>query len=219
MLWVKKSKEINAAFKAALEPFLAASLPETDAGQAASDLMRALRFDLSRSATRLRRRLYGMFRSPLVLVELVRLGEDGWGLRPPEKEPDTVGDVVMDPFRVLSNFRVWGSANQRMSAPDRVVAFRVVFNALLSVTKSGQAPMTDAEAGALLAMHANEGGKKVKKDAVSPGIVRHFPSWGLQTPDAAGIEALLASLQTRGFVKPMEDKAMWRLTEEVRVEF
>src|SRR5690242_7858458 len=95
MLWAKKKKEIRAAVEQQLGAFLKTRAPGADAKALAGDLCEThVRVDMSRSATRLRRRMYAAWGKPnLAFGEVLRLTDKGLQARPNVPDPSTLGDV------------------------------------------------------------------------------------------------------------------------------
>jgi hypothetical protein len=222
VLWARHSKQLSASVAEEISPLLRGRLPDLEPLAVVQDLARnCSRYDMSRSAARFRRRLYAQWRSPLVLTEFVHLGPEGWGLRALAKDPAEVGDFCLEQFKALAAIRMWGAPGKaRLSNQERVVALKGVLNGVLKATKTGQPLMTDVEVAVLWALHANEGGRKVRMETLAPGVSRHLPLWGLQAPKEAELGALVETLKKRGFIKDLEDgNRQWRLQDWVMYPF
>jgi hypothetical protein len=192
----------------------------------ALDMVRQItRYDMSRSASRFRRRLYAQWRSPLVLNELVGLTKEGYGLRPAEPEPLDVGDVLVDQWRLVAIIKGWGApprgapkdVKDRLNPQDRVVALQCVMNALVDATYGDKTPVSDVEAAVLWSLHLSEGAKKVRKDQVAQNAGRHLPKWGLYLPSPMQLETVVKLLEERGYIK--SEGASWRITDVVTWPF
>jgi hypothetical protein len=204
MLWAKKLEECQASVAGELKKFLAPRLKTVKAEDVAADLMKtAVKVDMSRSAARVRRRLYAQWqRWDLCPGELVRLGPQGLELNPGLKSPDPVemGDLYVDPFRVLSVVKMLGLGGTRLNPLDRIKAFHTVFQSIIKTTKNKKTALSERAVAVLLALHAVEANREVLKPKVQDAVSRHFGQWGVPLPDDAEMEAAIAILEEHGAV-------------------
>lgn len=218
MLWAKKLEQCQAALTTELKKFLAPRLKGVKPEDVSADLMKtAVRVDMSRSAARLRRRLYAQWqRWDLCEGEVVRLGPTGVELRPgwKDKDPDELGDLYVDPFRVISVVKMLGLGGQaRLSNTDRIKGVSTVLNAIIKNTRHKGGPLSDRTVTVLMALHAVEANREVAKAKVTDTIARHCGQWGVPLPDAAELASDLATLQGNGAISDVGDA--WRLNDRM----
>jgi hypothetical protein len=218
MLWAKKLEECQAALGGALKKFLAPRLRDVKAEDVAADLVKtAVKVDMSRSATRLRRRLYASWgKYDLCEGELVRLSVQGLEVRPDllQRDPDEVGDLHVDPFRVLSVTRMLGLGGKtRLGHQDRVKAVHLVLSTLIGRTRSRLPPLTERTVAVLMAMHAVEASHEVPKLTLHAQANRFFGQWELAAISEVDLGRELDTLQRHGAVASAD--ARWKLSERL----
>ncbi|MBI5496890.1 MAG: hypothetical protein HY904_17885 [Deltaproteobacteria bacterium] len=219
MLWSKKLEDCQAVLTKDLKPFLAKRLPDIKPEGVAEDLSRtAVRVDMSRSATRLRRRLYAQWGKWFIDGELYRLGPKGLEVRPDllEKDPEEVGDLHIDPFRIISVARMLGvGGKNRLDNADRVRCVTLLLTSLTSVCRSRKEPLTERTVAVLMALHAVEANREVAREKVADAVKRHLTQWGYPVPDPAELQKELALLVDHGAIRSTGEGAPWRLGERL----
>jgi hypothetical protein len=171
---------------------------------------------MSRSATRLRRRLYAQWgKWDLMEGELYRLTKDGLEVRPDlaSKDPDEVGDLHIDPFRIIGVAKMIGLGGKaRLTHPDRVKAVHLILTCLLKATRTTRALPTLLTVGAFMALHAVEANHEVAKASAFSVVNRHLAQWELPPVTEADLDAELALLVEHGAIDGETDPRMWKLT-------
>jgi hypothetical protein len=219
MLWARKLQEVHKAVTKALTLFLKSKLPGVDVPAVAEDILRnAIRVDMSRSATRLRRRLYAQWgKYNLVPGELVRLSPGGLEMRPPERDPLEVGELHLDPFRVAPTMRLLQSPKKktRLSHGDCVRGWLLATNAVISCSRSSLGPLQESCMAVLAAVHAVERDRLVDRGQVLTVVKRILGQWKMPVPLDAQIQADLEVLERHGYLKACEAPDQWRLSDRV----
>ena len=220
MLWAKKLEECQVALAADLKKFLAPRLKDVKVDDVAADLVKtAVKVDMSRSATRLRRRLYAQWgKWDLMEGEVYRLTKDGLEVRPDllERDPDEVGDLHIDPFRIIGVAKMIGLGGKaRLTHPDRVKAVHIILTALLKATRTARALPTERTVAVLMALHAVEANHEVAKNTALAVANRHLAQWERPTISEAELAGELALLEEHGAIKGEIDPRMWKLAERL----
>ena len=203
MLWAKKLEQCQAALTAELKKFLATRIKTVKPEDVSQDIMKtAVKLDMSRSAARLRRRLYAQWqRWDLCEGEVVRLGPTGVELRPgwKDKDPDELGDLFVDPFRIISVVKMLGLGGPaRLSNTDRIKGVATVLNTIIKQTRHKSGPLADRTVVVLMALHAVEANREVPKAKVADTVSRHCGQWGVPLPDARELATDLETLTRHG---------------------
>jgi hypothetical protein len=177
-----------------------------------------LRVDLSKSAARLRRRLYAMWRSPLALHEFVALTSAGWGIRPQGEESSEVGDLVLDQMKLMSTLRgLSGAGGEPMSVSLRVDLLCAILEGLSRATKNGPKDLGFNTLAVLWGVHGLEGAKFVKKLGLETSMERFFRKSHLPELTTEELEQCLQHLTSAGFLE--EEEGKWRLLHQVKFGF
>lgn len=219
MLWAKKLEQVGAALKKDLALFLKTRIKDASAQDVAEDLVKtAIKADMSRSAIRLRRRLYAQWgKYDLMEGELYRLTSTGLQERNLlEPDPVEVGDLHIDPFRLISVVKMLGMTGKvRLNNQDRVKCVTLVLKTIVQKTRAVQPPLTERAVGVLMALHAVEADRHVPHASVVPTVRRFFGQWELPVPSDAEIEQDMATLVSLGAVLPADDATRWRVSERI----
>jgi hypothetical protein len=220
MLWAKKLEECQAALALELKKFLAPRLKDVNVNDVAADLVKtAVKVDMSRSATRLRRRLYAQWgKYDLCEGEFVRLSNTGLEVRPDllQRDPDEVGDLHLDPFRIIGVAKMIGLGGKaRLSHPDRVRAVHLILSALLRMTRSRKPAPSLRTVAVFMALHAVEANHEVAKSSGLAVVNRHLTQWEVPAVSEAELAAELLLLEEHGAINGQTDPKMWKLCERL----
>lgn len=220
MLHTRKLAEYSAVLQDALQPVVKKhGIDGTPDGLAKDHDRWGLRIDLSKSAAKLRRRLFAMWRSPLVLHELVALTDAGWGLRPPETGPDLVGELVVDHMKLFRGVRMLHAGGRDTVKAEAAVDFLTAFiQALARASKTGPRGADSAAMATLWALHGMETARRVKKEGAGAAVVKQLKTVGLPEQTPAQVDAHIKTLNAAGFIQDEQGK-YWRLQGEVRFGF
>lgn len=220
MLWAKKLEECQAALTVELKKFLAPRLKDVNVNDVAADLVKtAVKVDMSRSATRLRRRLYAQWgKYDLCEGELFRLSDKGLEVRPDllKADPEEVGDLHIDPFRIISVAKMIGLGGKaRLTHPDRVKAVHIILTTLLKRTRTSRPYPSERTVAVFMALHAVEANHEVAKSTGLAVVNRYLTQWELPPISEADLAAELQLIEDHGAINGQTDPRMWKLTERI----
>jgi hypothetical protein len=220
MLHVKILNEVSNALIKVLLPLEKEELFGIRAEALARDHERlGLRVDLSKSASRLRRSMYAMWRSPLALHELVTLSPEGWGIRPRSHGPLEVGDLVLDQLKLMKGLRtLQGPDGKTLSTPLCLDLLTAILDGIGRATKSGPRDVGFNAAAVLWALHSLESANRVKKPGLETGVARFFKQWGLPEPSVQEVQRCVTLLTDGRFIADEHGK-YWRLLSHVKFGF
>lgn len=216
--WSHKLEDLTEKLGKELKTFLAPRLKDAKPADVAADLVKsAVKIDMNRSAARLRRMLYAQWgKLEMVAGEFYRLGPTGVEEREAAPSIRELGDLHIDPFRVMSVVKMLGfSGKNRLAVEDRVKGNHLILHTLQQQTLSKAAPLTVRSVGVLMTLHAVEANREVEKGAVVAQAVRHFPQWNLPVPHEDEVLADVQLLLEHGAIAETEDGARYRLKDRI----
>lgn len=220
MLHTRKLAEFSQVLQETLRPVMEDHQLEGDPAVLAKDHERwGVRVDLSKSAAKLRRRLFAQWRSPLVLHELVSLSDKGWGLRPKPVGPDLLGDLVVDHLKLVRGIKMLHPPGASMCRGDAAVDVLSAFVAALAkVTITGMRAGRSDVLGTLLALHGLETARRIKKDGLAQAVVKMQKTLGLPESPPAEVAQFVKMLEDTGFIQDEAGK-YWRLQGNLKWSF
>lgn len=220
MLWAKKQKQIRAAVEDKVTGFLKTRVAGAASAVDMGVVEGMIHVDMSRSATRLRRRMYAAWGKPaMAFGELLRLTPTGIQPRPLNEDPTTLGDVRVNLPAVTALVRSWSTGRVKLTPRDQIKALKVLLDAVASQSAKAGPWLTETQVALLVALQAQAGENAVAIAQLTQTLNAGLSKLGVPQPQPEALATDVDTLKAAGALEPSADGTTVRVPEHISLEW